>query len=153
MGTAQRRLPVRFDDTAWREAVRGFSRGPLEIATNARSDAERRGVALAEVLSCEAHGPDGTSLAGCAKVYLPVADAPPSDRPFAFVLQLAREMDSTLVWVFVAFAHRHPRAGVRSVYERAHRQLDGRFPCGDDRDGGAQLELNTRPSSSGGSPS
>ncbi|HWH24042.1 MAG TPA: hypothetical protein VNW68_04005, partial [Candidatus Limnocylindria bacterium] len=48
--------------------------------------------------------------------------------PFAFVLQLARERDSTLVWVFVAFGHRHPRARVRSVYERAHRQLHGRFP-------------------------
>lgn len=129
MGTAQRRLPVRFDGAVWREALRGFSRGPLEIATNARSYAERRGVALAEVLPCEAHGTDGTALAGCAKLYLPVGDAPPSERPFAFVLQLAREMDSTLVWVFVAFGHRHPRAGVRSVYERAHRQLHGRFPA------------------------
>lgn len=128
MGTAQRRLAVRFDDAVWREAVRGFSRRPLEIATNARSDAERRGIALADVLPCEAHGPDGTALAGCAKLYLPLGEAPPSERPFAFVLQLAREMDSTLVWVFVAFGHRHPRAGVRSVYERAHRQLHGRFP-------------------------
>ena len=129
MGTAQRRLAVRFDDAVWREAVRGFSRGPLEIATNARSDAERRGVALAEVRPCEAHGPDGTALAGCAKLYLPVGEAPPTERPFAFVLQLAREIDSTLVWVFVAFGQRHPRAGVRSVYERAHRQLHGRFPA------------------------
>jgi hypothetical protein len=128
MGTAQRRLPVRFDDAVWREAVRGFSRGPLEIATNARSDAERRGVALAGVLPCEAHGPDGTAPAGCAKLYLPAGEAPASERPFAFVLQLAREMDSTLAWVFVAFGHRHPRAGVRSVYERAHRHLHGRFP-------------------------
>lgn len=95
---------------------------------SARSDAERRGVALAHVLPCEAHGPDRTALAGCAKLYLPVGNAPPSDRPFAFVLQLVRGTDSTLVWVFVAFGHRHPRAGVRSVYERAHRQLHGRFP-------------------------
>lgn len=128
MGTAQRRLAVRFDEAVWREAVRGFSPGPLAIATSARRDAERRGVALADVLPCEAHGPDGTALAGCAKLYLPSGDAPPSERPFAFVLQLARETDSTLVWVFVAFGHRHPRAGVRSVYERAHRQLHGRFP-------------------------
>ncbi len=128
MGAAQRRLAVSFEEAVRREAVRGFSRGPLEIATHARSDAERRGVALPEVLPCEAHGPDGTALAGCAKLYLPVGDAPPSERPFAFVLQLAREMDSTLVWIFVAFGHRHARAGVRSVYERAHRQLHGRFP-------------------------
>ena len=128
MGSARRRSTVRFDEAVWRETVRGFSGGPLEIATSARSSAERRGVALADVLPCEGHGPDGTALAGCAKLYLPVGDAPPSERPFAFVLQLAREMDWALAWVFVAFGHRHPRVGVRSVYERAHRQLHGRFP-------------------------
>jgi hypothetical protein len=128
MGSAQRRLAVQFDEAVWREAVRGFSGQSLEIATSARGDTERQGVALADVLPCEALGPDGTALAGCAKPCVPVRDAPPSERPFAFVLQLAREMDSTLVWVFIAFGHRHPRAGVRSVYERAHRQLHGRFP-------------------------
>jgi hypothetical protein len=127
-GFGWRRLTVRFDEAVWREAVRGFSGGPLGIATSARSNAERRGVALTDVLPCEARGPDGTALAGCAKLYLPVGDTPPSERPFAFVLQLARDTDSTLVWVFVAFGHRHPRVGVRSVYERAHRQLHGRFP-------------------------
>lgn len=128
MGTTQRRLAARFDESVWREAVRGFSHGAQAIATSARRDAERRGVALADVLPCEAHGPDGTALAGCVKLYLPFGDAPPSERAFAFVLQLARETDSTLIWVFVAFGHRHPRAGVRSAYERAHRQLHGRFP-------------------------
>lgn len=83
MGTALRRLAVRLDEAVWREAVRGFSRGPLEIATSARSDAERRGVALADVIPCEALGPDGTALAGCAKLYLPFRDSPPSERPFA----------------------------------------------------------------------
>ena len=73
-------------------------------------------------------GPDATELAGCAKLYLPFIDAPPSQRPFAFVLQLARDIDGELVWVFIAFGHRHPPAGVRSVYQRAHRQLHGRFP-------------------------
>lgn len=128
MASAARRLPVRFDEAVWRDAVRGFSREPLQIATSARLAAERRGLALADVLACDAVGPDGTRLAGCAKLYLPAGDDPPSARPFAFVLQLAREPDSTLVWVFVAFGHRHPRIGVRSVYERAHRQLHGRIP-------------------------
>jgi hypothetical protein len=73
-------------------------------------------------------GPDGTELAGCAKLYLPLTDGPASERPFAFVLQLAREAHAELVWVFVAFGLRYPGAGVRSVYERAHRQLHGRFP-------------------------
>jgi hypothetical protein len=41
-------------------------------------------VALADLLPCEALGPDGTELAGCAKLYLPFIDAPASQRPFAF---------------------------------------------------------------------
>ncbi len=127
MGEA-RRLAVRFDEAVWREAVRGFSGRPLELATSARTTVEQHGIVLPDVRPCEAEGPDGTRLAGCAKLYLPFVDAPPSERPFAFVLQLARDVDATLVWVFVAFGPRHPGAGVRTVYERAHRQLHGRFP-------------------------
>jgi hypothetical protein len=130
MASAARRLTVRFDEAVWHEAVRGFSREPLQTATCARRAAERRGVALADVLPCESVGLDGTELAGCVKLYLPLLpDAPPSERPFAFVLRLTREPDGTLVWIFVAFGHRHPRPSVRSVYERAHRQLHGRFPA------------------------
>jgi hypothetical protein len=40
------------------------------------------------------------------------------ERPFAFIVQLGRDAGGELVWVFV----------VRSVYERAHLQLDGGFP-------------------------
>jgi hypothetical protein len=128
MSSAARRLAVRFDEAVWHEAVRGFSREPLQVATSARRAIERRGIALADVRPCEAVGPDGTQLAACAKLYLPLGDAPPSERPMAFVLRLAREPDTTLAWIFVAFGHRHPGPGVRSVYERAHRQLHGRFP-------------------------
>jgi len=101
MGTAQRRLAVRFDEAVWREAVRGFSRGPLEVATSARR--------LRQAVSARRRRP-------AVKATLRLR---PAARPGA---------DSTLVWVFVAFGHRHPRGGVRSVYERAHRQLHGRFP-------------------------
>jgi len=59
MTSATRRLAVRFDEAVWREAIRGFSREPLHIAASARLAAERRGVALAEVLPCEAAGPEG----------------------------------------------------------------------------------------------
>jgi hypothetical protein len=128
MTSAARRLAVRFDEAVWREATRGFSREPLQIATSARLAAEQHGIALADVVPCETAGSDGTRLAGCAKLYLPPGGGPPSERPYAFVLRLARAGDRSLVWVFVAFGHRHPRPGVRSVYERAHRQLHGRFP-------------------------
>jgi hypothetical protein len=77
---------VRFDEAVWREAVRGFAGRPLQIATSGRSASEDRGVALADVRPCEAEGPDGTRLAGCAKLYLPANEGPPSERPFAFVL-------------------------------------------------------------------
>ena len=128
MPSSGRRLPVRFHDTAWREATRGFPGRPLDIATSARGMLEDDGVALPDLRPCAAHGPDGTQLAGCAKLYLPVIGGAPSERPFAFVLQLARTPDAELVWVFVAFGHRHPVRGVRSVYERAHRQVHGKFP-------------------------
>lgn len=127
-GARKRRLAVRFDEAVWRDAIRGFSGGSLEVATSSRAKTEQRGVALAELRPCEASGSDGTRLAGCAKLYLPFTEAPASERPFAFILQLAWEADAERVWVFVAFGHRHPGEGVRSVYERAHRQLHGRFP-------------------------
>lgn len=125
--SASRRVAVRFDDQVWNEAIRGFSGQALECALAARRSLDERGINLAELRPCLAEGPDGTQLSGCAKLYLPVKDAPPSQRPFAFVLQLAREREG-LTWVFVAFGLRHPPAGVRSAYERAHRQLHGRFP-------------------------
>ena len=128
MSSAARRLAVRFDEAIWHEAIRGFSRELLQVATSARLTVERRGIALADMLPCEAAAPDGTQLAGCAKLYLPLGDAPPSDRPFAFVLKLGRQTGRD-AWLGL---HRirppHPRPGVRSVYERAHRQIHGRFP-------------------------
>lgn len=128
MASRRRRLPVRFQDAVWREAVRGFSGRPFDVAMRGRTAIEKGGVTLADLLPCDAEGPDGTRLAGCAKLYLPATGGPPSERPFAFVLQLARDANNGLVWIFVAFGHRHPTPGVRSAYERAHRQLHGRFP-------------------------
>lgn len=128
MAAQERRLPARFDENVWREAIRGFSGRALQVAASARTRCEQRGAALAELIPCQDPGPDGTRLAGCVKLYLPPSDAPASQRPFAFVFQLARDHGGSLVWVFLAFGPRHPTPGVRNVYERAHRQLHGRFP-------------------------
>jgi hypothetical protein len=99
----------------------------MEVATSGRRHAERRGVALSDILPCDARGRDGTDLAGCGKLYLALTEGPASERPFAFVLQLAR--DTEKLWFGCsAFGLRHPDTGIRSVYERAHRQLHGRFP-------------------------
>lgn len=127
MSAGDRRLPVRFDDPLWQSVLDRLTRGDRQTASTARSTVERDGVALSEVRPCAAHGPDGTELAGCAKLYLPVIAGPASQRPFGFVLALRRD-ESGFYWAFVAFGPRHPRPGVRSVYERAHRQLHGRFP-------------------------
>lgn len=121
------RLEVRFSEGVWRQAIRGFSGRALEVASAARNRIERNGIELGRLRPCEAEGPDGTELAGCAKLYLPDRRSV-SEQPFAFVLQLART-DEGLIFVFVAFGPRHPGAGVRSAYERAHRQLHGRFPA------------------------
>lgn len=49
--------------------------------------------------------------------------------PFGFVFQLAQDPDGSLVWNFLAFGERHPEnSATRTVYERAHRRLHGRFP-------------------------
>lgn len=127
-GAVRRRLAVRFDERVWHEAVRGFSGLALEVADSGRRRLELEGLALAGARACEADGEDGTRLAGCAKVYLPLGEGPASERPFGMVVQLARGEERELIWVFVAFGPRHPRPGVRTVYERAHRRLHGRFP-------------------------
>jgi hypothetical protein len=103
---------MRFDEVVWREATRGFSSHPREIATSARAQLERRGVTMAQLRPCLTLGPGGTDLAGGAKLYLPITDEPASRRRFAFVLQLARSThDGELGWVFVAFRTPPSRCG------------------------------------------
>ena len=69
-------------------------------------------------------GKDRTSLEGLVKVYAPISDAPPSERPYNFVFIPTREG----VLGLVAYSERHPASGARSVYQRAHKRLDGRYP-------------------------
>jgi len=58
------------------------------------------------------------------KVYVPIIESPPSTRPYVFVFIPTREG----VLALVAFGERHPRPGIRSVYERAHKRLHGHYP-------------------------
>lgn len=122
-----RRLAATFDEVIWMEAVRGFSGRALEIAESGKRRVERVGIALNELRPCEELGGDGTALKGCAKLYLP-PDGPPSARPYGVIFRLVRCSNEELVWQFVGFGLRHPPQGVRSVYERAHRQLYAQFP-------------------------
>jgi hypothetical protein len=50
-------------------------------------------------------------------------------RPYGFVFQLVKTADNTLIWNFIAFGERHPDNPItRTVYERAHKRLHGRYP-------------------------
>ena len=128
-GAAARRLAVRVSSRVWREEVERFElrSPPRRAAERERRGLEDHGVSFAGLMRCAVEGSDGTRLAGLVKVYVPISQGPPSERPFGFVLAPARS-EQELFLAVVAFGERHPRPGVRSVYERAHRRLHGRYP-------------------------
>lgn len=77
---------------------------------------------------CEADGSGGTRLPGCRKLYVPLDQEGSSSAPYGFVFQLAKT-DGGLIWNFIAFGERHPdNPATRTVYERAHHRLHGRYP-------------------------
>lgn len=87
---------------------------------------ERPGTRVA-LRACDPHGADGTRLAGHAKAYVPL-DVEPSRARFGFVFVLATGGDGRVMAWLAAYGERHPPPGVRSVYERAHKRLHGRYP-------------------------
>ncbi len=123
------RVAVRIRPELWREEVERFDARsrPRAAAERERVRLEDGGLRLVDLERCAEHGPDRTRLGGLVKVYVPIAHAPPSQRPFGFVLSPG-ESDRGPYLALVAFGERHPRAGVRSVYERAHKRLHGRYP-------------------------
>lgn len=65
----------------------------------------------------------------CVKLYVPLGRGGASEAPFGFVFQLAQDPDGSLVWNFLSFGERHPsNPATRTVYERAHKRLHGRYP-------------------------
>ena len=128
-GRRSRRIPVRIGAEAWREEVERFGdRSEARVAAEReRGRLEQEGIDLAALQQCDAEAPDGTRLAGLVKVYVPITDGPPSERPFGFVLAPARDAGGIFLTV-VAYGERHPAPGSRSAYERAHRRLHGRYP-------------------------
>lgn len=59
---------------------------------------------------------------------MPLGDRPASERPYAMVLEVAVALDGAMTLRFIAYGARHPQAGTRGVYERAHKRLHGRYP-------------------------
>lgn len=123
------RVQVRIGARVWREEVERYDEG-----SRARTAAERdrrlletEGVEVARLQACAPEAPDGTRLAGHVKAYVPIGDLPPSEQPFGFVLGAGRDADGGYL-ALIAYGERHPKPGVRSVYERAHKRLHGRYP-------------------------
>lgn len=123
------RVEVRIAPEVWvQEVDRLRSGSPARIAAEReRVRLERDGLPLAHVVRCDAAGADGTRLAGLFKVYVPISEESASKRPFGFVLSPGVENGHPHL-TLVAFGERHPQLSTRSVYERAHKRLHGRFP-------------------------
>jgi hypothetical protein len=123
------RIAVRISHDVWLEEVERLRAGSLArvAAERERARLESEGVELGQLRACKDEAEDRTQLEGLFKVYVPIGDAPPSERPFAFVLSAARHAQHVYLRL-MAFGVRHPQPGTRSVYERAHKRLHGRYP-------------------------
>jgi hypothetical protein len=121
---------VRFDASVWQEEVERFApRSAARVAAEReRRRLERTGISASLLLRCDAAGADGTLLAGLVKAYVPIDDGPPSERPFGLVFTAGVDAEGSVYLELVAFGERHPRPATRSVYERAHKRVHGRYP-------------------------
>jgi hypothetical protein len=123
-------VSVEFREPVWEEEVRRLDeRSPARVqAERARREIEA-GEASLDWKRCEAEGSDKTRLPGCRKLYVPLDAEGASAAPFGFVFRLTQNPDGRLSWNMIAFGERHPaNAQTRSVYERAHMRLRGRYP-------------------------
>lgn len=128
-GRGAARFAVRVSAAIWREEVERFAvRSPARVAAEReRRRLEDDGLSVEDLQRCAADGAAGTRLGGLVKVYVPMTRARASQQPFGFVLSAGRD-DRGLYLALVAYGERHPRPGTRSVYERAHKRLHGRYP-------------------------
>ncbi len=123
------RIGVRISQAVWLGEVERLRRGSGAriAAERERAKLERAGLELRLLRACSEKGGDGTRLGGLFKVYVPIADAPPSERPFGFVFSPAR-LGEDVYLRLVAYGERHPPPGTRSVYQRAHKRRRGHYP-------------------------
>ncbi len=128
-----RRLAIEivFQSEEWRDEVERFDRS---AAARVQAQKARRAIEDGEAelnwKRCRAEDdPSGTHLPHCLKLYLPLGMQGASDAPFGFVFQLQRMRDGSPILNFIAFGERHPdNPATRTVYERAHKRLHGRYP-------------------------
>ena len=112
---------VVFDDALFDADLQRASDAGAEAARAGRRRFENEGAPRDELRLCEAEGSDGTQLPSCLKVYLP----PPAGR-FGMVFQL-EIVDDRAQLRYMAFGVRHhpPESNAETVYQIAHRRLNG----------------------------
>lgn len=77
---------VAFDEHLWSEDLQRATPESAQAAGRARRELERAGAPIDQLRPCEDHGRDGTRLAGCLKLYVPLPAG-----PWGIVFQLARD--------------------------------------------------------------
>lgn len=132
MGTeAERRVRAVFPAGVWAADVERrypVSSRPRTVAEHARRAFERDGIPERALQACKADGPEGSQLADCLKLYLPLGPGDPRERPFGMVfIDVGRDGPAL---VLLAYGVRHPPAGAHaeSVYRRAHHRLHPKRP-------------------------
>ncbi len=98
-GRAARRVAVRISPGVWGEEVERFRQGsPARVAAEReRHGVEERGVSIGDLVVCAEEGDDGTRLGGLVKVYVPIAQGPPSQRPFGFLFAPGRSQHGRIL--------------------------------------------------------
>lgn len=129
----RKKLPpasIEFGGKEWVEEVERFASGSV---ARTRAESARRAIEAEDHKlrwqRCDPDSDSGAHLPGCRKLYLPLDAEGASAAPHGFVFQLVKTADNTLIWNFIAFGERHPdNQNTRTVYERAHKRLHGRYP-------------------------
>jgi hypothetical protein len=108
------------DEETLTEDLARASKAATAVVESAIRDLETAGVPVGSLRPCEAEARDGTRLGGCVKHYIPQPDG-----QWGAVLSVDREASKPAL-VLVAVGERHPaRPWKPSVYENAHRRLNG----------------------------
>lgn len=86
-------VPVRINPGKWGQEVERYRKdaSPLLAAERKRRRLEREGIPILALARCSEEGAEGASLDGLLKVYVPIGDSAPSERPYGFVFIPTRE--------------------------------------------------------------
>jgi hypothetical protein len=118
-------FPVGFDEDALSEDLERLSEGAVEALEAFRKELRREGgIPQSRLKACRDEGQDGTMLGGCVKTYVPWPDG-----RFGAVFVAVRHPNRPMGLRAFAFGVRHhPReSNAETVYEVAHRRLNGRI--------------------------